>query len=131
MTVQLAFFISPCGRDTVNSVGIIPRHLPFTSSNASIRIFRHALSLDEHRAKFRPNFYHWSAGTEGTKTEEMPKADVKNGKSGEKQSDQARANEDDIDGNETRKIGTDVLEVWFAGCHTGAFHNVACLSAYL
>ena len=36
-------------RDTVNSVGIIPRRLPFTKVNDSIRYFRHALSLDERR----------------------------------------------------------------------------------
>ncbi|KAF9525477.1 hypothetical protein CPB83DRAFT_859310 [Crepidotus variabilis] len=45
--------------DTVASVGIISgRTLPFTNSNSSIKTFRHALSLDEHRAKFRPNNYH-------------------------------------------------------------------------
>ena len=36
-------------RDTVNSVGIIPRTLPFTKTNDNIRYFRHALSLDERR----------------------------------------------------------------------------------
>ncbi|KAF6754906.1 hypothetical protein DFP72DRAFT_897990 [Ephemerocybe angulata] len=45
--------------DTVASVGVIMgRTLPFTNSNSSIRTFRHALSLDEHRARFRPNLYH-------------------------------------------------------------------------
>ncbi|KAG8914963.1 hypothetical protein FRC01_003850, partial [Tulasnella sp. 417] len=44
--------------DTVSSVGIKGRHLPFTSSNTIIRTFRHALSLDEHRAKFQPNPWH-------------------------------------------------------------------------
>ena len=42
--------ISPVPRDTVSSVGIIPRRLPFTKANNKIRYFRHALSLDEHRA---------------------------------------------------------------------------------
>ena len=36
-------------RDTVSSVGIIPRTLPFTTANNSIRYFRHAMSLDERR----------------------------------------------------------------------------------
>ena len=47
-------------RDTVCSVGIVPpsHTLPFTSSNTSIRYFRHAISLDEHRAKFKANYYH-------------------------------------------------------------------------
>ena len=36
-------------RDTVSSVGVIPRRLPFTKVNDNIRYFRHALSLDECR----------------------------------------------------------------------------------
>ncbi|TFK34711.1 hypothetical protein BDQ12DRAFT_726579 [Crucibulum laeve] len=48
--------------DTVASVGVVmSRTLPFTNSNSSIKTFRHALSLDEHRTKFRPNSYHRSA----------------------------------------------------------------------
>jgi uncharacterized protein (DUF2235 family) len=49
-------------RDTVNSVGIIPRHLPFTTSNTVVRIFRHAISLDERRSKFKQNC--WNRPTE-------------------------------------------------------------------
>ena len=47
-------------RDTVSSVGVVPRRLPFTKVNDNIRYFRHALSLDERRAyvfflfKYRP-----------------------------------------------------------------------------
>lgn len=44
-------------RDTVASVGLIPRRLPFTKSNSVICTFRHAISLDEHRAKFKANLY--------------------------------------------------------------------------
>ena len=49
--------------DTVASVivpskGIVPRfrleELPFTHSNPSVRVFRHALSIDERRRMFRP-----------------------------------------------------------------------------
>ncbi|KAH9478760.1 hypothetical protein JR316_0009221 [Psilocybe cubensis] len=44
--------------DTVNSVGIISaRKLPYTASNSSVRTFRHAVSLDEHRARFRSNMW--------------------------------------------------------------------------
>ncbi|KAI4517926.1 hypothetical protein K525DRAFT_242848 [Schizophyllum commune Loenen D] len=43
--------------DTVASVGIIPKRLPFTLSNTHIRYFRHALALDEHRVRFQPSFY--------------------------------------------------------------------------
>ncbi|PBK63035.1 hypothetical protein ARMSODRAFT_1088822 [Armillaria solidipes] len=45
--------------DTVDSVGIVPRRLPFTTSNTIIRTFRHAISLDEHRAKFKANLWNW------------------------------------------------------------------------
>ncbi|CAE6409883.1 putative protein YEL023C [Rhizoctonia solani AG-1 IB] len=45
--------------DTVSSVGLLwPRHLPFTSSNSIVKRFRHAVSLDEHRAKFKQNVWH-------------------------------------------------------------------------
>ncbi|KAF8868076.1 hypothetical protein CPB84DRAFT_1451507 [Gymnopilus junonius] len=43
--------------DTVDSVGIIPRRLPFTTSNTIVRTFRHAVSLDERRAKFKANLW--------------------------------------------------------------------------
>lgn len=44
--------------DTVASVGFIPRILPFAkTNNRSVRYFRHALALDERRAKFKAN--HW------------------------------------------------------------------------
>ena len=64
-------------RDTVASVGLLyGRNLPFTTNNDAIRVFRHALSLDEvrihyhrrdsehptsplqHRARFQPNLFH-------------------------------------------------------------------------
>jgi len=44
-------------RDTVSSVGIVPRSLPYSSQNDGVKIFRHALALDECRARFRPNIW--------------------------------------------------------------------------
>jgi uncharacterized protein (DUF2235 family) len=45
--------------DTVQSTGVLwSRSLPFSDSNTLIKTFRHALALDEHRVKFRPNLYH-------------------------------------------------------------------------
>ncbi|KAI0769028.1 hypothetical protein BD413DRAFT_87062 [Trametes elegans] len=45
--------------ETVSSVGVLmSRTLPFTSTNATIKKFRHALALDEHRVRFLPNYYH-------------------------------------------------------------------------
>ncbi|KAL3426797.1 sporulation associated protein [Phlyctema vagabunda] len=40
--------------DCVASVGFIPRKLPFSKSpTSSLHYFRHAMALDEHRAKFK------------------------------------------------------------------------------
>ena len=73
-------------RDTVNSVGLIPRRLPFTTSNTIIRTFRHAVSLDERRAKFkanlwnRPNPVEATLGVDGQKPEVKFKAHRPNAK---------------------------------------------------
>ena len=47
-----------CNRDTVNSVGLFSRRLPFTTNNPIVRTLRHAIALDERRAKFKAN--HWN-----------------------------------------------------------------------
>ncbi|KAI0778877.1 hypothetical protein BD413DRAFT_465419 [Trametes elegans] len=116
--------------DTVSSVGVIPKTLPFTSSNTAIRVFRHALSLDEHRARFKANLYQHPTDHEaarGTRAGDMPKSDTtwatrvgvvedpkKHDSRIRKQHRYERqfsAGDPDSDGQ------TDVLEVWFAGCH--------------
>ena len=38
-------------------MGLIPRRLPFTTSNTIVRTFRHAIALDERRAKFKANLW--------------------------------------------------------------------------
>ncbi|GJJ14558.1 hypothetical protein Clacol_008823 [Clathrus columnatus] len=123
-------------RDTVNSVGLIPHRLPFTSSNSSIRTFRHAVSLDEHRVKFKANLYNRPTAKEanlGTKPGEMPKSGTpgddtiiaenpsthdipKHQRARTKSS--WRINEAIFDAKDPSAVQkTDVLEVWFAGCH--------------
>ncbi|KAF8169605.1 hypothetical protein K438DRAFT_1909489 [Mycena galopus ATCC 62051] len=115
--------------DTVNSVGLTPKQLPFTRSNNSIRTFRHAMSLDEHRAKFQPNPWHNHNNKEkelGTHTPPvaptlqykppqpeftLPVAKIKTHFTTVTQSD----DEDDKEPKACRE--TDVAEVWFAGCH--------------
>ena len=87
--------------DSVASVGFIPRKLPLSSNPAcQSGYFRHAIALDEHRAKFKPCRYQKSA----------QKA--------------VEAGEVKVMHNDPE---TDVLEVWFAGCHAdvggGAVHN--------
>lgn len=49
---------SQCTRDTVSSVGIIPRHHRGISINYAVNHVRHALALDERRARFRPVVWH-------------------------------------------------------------------------
>ncbi|KAI0271808.1 hypothetical protein BGY98DRAFT_1091085 [Russula aff. rugulosa BPL654] len=85
--------------DTVGSVGVIMgRSLPFVDVNTTIRVFRQALSLDEHRGKFRPNLYHRGVD----KSSKLPVA---------KDGTQTGPGADEI-------FQTDVSEVWFAGCHS-------------
>lgn len=42
----------------MSSVGIIPRTQPYTSVNYAVKTFRHALALDECRARFRPKTWY-------------------------------------------------------------------------
>ncbi|KAJ7053865.1 hypothetical protein C8F01DRAFT_503659 [Mycena amicta] len=60
--------------DTVSSVGFVPRRLPFTRSNTHVRYFRHAIALDEHRARFLPSFWHRVEAALGVAHGEMPKS---------------------------------------------------------
>ncbi|KAF8226438.1 hypothetical protein L208DRAFT_1301875 [Tricholoma matsutake] len=105
--------------DTVNSVGLIPRRLPFTTSNTIVRTFRHALSLDERRAKFkanlwnRPNTVEAKLGVEGQKPQK-PNNPKPNGHSKFRQPN-LRAMEKKYSGSSGKP--TDIEEVWFAGCH--------------
>lgn len=107
-------------RDTVSSVGLIPKRLPFTKSNTAVRYFRHAISLDEHRAKFKANHWQLSPPHEhklGTKRGEMPRSNQhhphRHHHDGKVSSRHLEREYDD------RITETDVLEVWFAGCHCG------------
>ncbi|KAF8587599.1 hypothetical protein K439DRAFT_1385725 [Ramaria rubella] len=92
--------------DTVSSVGALwSRHLPFTSSNTIIKYFRHALSLDEHRAKFQPNTWHRDAPNSAAASDDPEHGSC--------------VSDPNEKGGVPDQPGppTDVLEVWFAGCH--------------
>jgi uncharacterized protein (DUF2235 family) len=107
-------------RDTVASVGLVLKRLPFTESNASVKYFRHAISLDEHRSKFHPSFWHHSTGEDdklGVQQGEMPKRR-------RKYSDHSLENLERTHTAE-RDAVTDVEEVWFAGCHAGNHISVS------
>ncbi|KAJ7481689.1 hypothetical protein FB451DRAFT_134549 [Mycena latifolia] len=123
--------------DTVDSVGLIPRRLPFTTSNTIIHTFRHAVSLDERRAKFQANLWNFPSDKEkqlGTHTPPgtptlptLPKqgytlprpalaAHFKTSTTPDDNVEQTKFETAYAHRNrKTRK--TDVLEVWFAGCH--------------
>ncbi|PWN31518.1 uncharacterized protein FA14DRAFT_127492 [Meira miltonrushii] len=113
--------------DTVTSVGVIPKTLPFAKTNRSVRYFRHALALDERRAKFKPN--RWTQRDELRRTEEEegghqdePEHVLDADSSTFERALNAhhkRASLLDIDRKEFGDYGqpTDVLEVWFLGGH--------------
>ena len=128
-------------RDTVDSVGIIPKRLPFTTSNTIVRTFRHAVALDERRAKFkanlwnRPNAEETRLGRESpiprpirqTSFDEPPNPSMTQLKSGKTPSNAAversmrKEDEDDKKLNTLERLYsergetmTDIEEVWFA-----------------
>ncbi|PBK84150.1 hypothetical protein ARMGADRAFT_943805 [Armillaria gallica] len=116
--------------DTVNSVGIVPRRLPFTTSNTIIRTFRHAVSLDEHRAKFKANLWNWPSARElklSTKTSPLSSQDNTMDSSVhipemEPGIEWSPDDEEDLQKSERLHSSpaaqhTDIEEVWFAGCH--------------
>ncbi|KAJ3536344.1 hypothetical protein NM688_g6852 [Phlebia brevispora] len=132
--------------DTVASVGLFPRRLPFTTSNTAVKTFRHAVSLDERRAKFKANLFNRPTEAEvelGVRAGEMPKSvhptiqsntlpvrvvydgddddddddngdGIKKGEGSRRWQREMEKRFSKLDGN---LLETDVLEVWFAGCH--------------
>ncbi|KAH8108020.1 hypothetical protein BXZ70DRAFT_29652 [Cristinia sonorae] len=119
--------------DTVGSVGLTSRRLPFVSSNSAIRYFRHAVSLDERRAKFKANLYNRPTEEEdklGVQPGEMPKSGgatpslVTLVKKWQSRKSETQVEEEEQAREESRfsrqdynTLHTDVREVWFAGTH--------------
>ncbi|KAF8643150.1 hypothetical protein AX16_009194 [Volvariella volvacea WC 439] len=112
--------------DTVNSVGLIPRRLPFTTSNTIVKTFRHALALDERRAKFKPKHWRHRKPKEAMMSitdqhiEQLKKDKEK--KRNQKDKDHHPHRQNTLKAMEMRyrrdpTEPTDVKEVWFAGCH--------------
>lgn len=130
--------------DTVASVGVVMgRTLPFSNANRGIKIFRHALSLDEHRAKFQPNLYHRPGPTDASEDQNLrtgpetgdltfaaPESSTPDepqhqasfgytlsptGTSFTENKDTGKAYAPVM---EEQVIPADVLEVWFSGCHS-------------
>jgi hypothetical protein len=123
-------------RDTVDSVGLIPRRLPFTQVDNDIRYFRHALSLDKHlpwvdisfvilknkgphcRKLVVSNPVHGTTEhtmiTKGIKSHEMPRSKRHTVHTHRTHAGRLGHLERQFSEDET---ATDVEEVWFAGCH--------------
>lgn len=92
-------------RDTVNSVGLFPRRLPFTSENNGVRVYRHAVALDEHRAKFMANLTPDSGGAE--EDHKLKKR--------RREKLRKRPTLRELEKRWSDHASTDVLEVWFSG----------------
>jgi len=106
--------------DTVCSVGLLPHTLPFTASNTAIRYFRHAISLDEHRAKFKANHYHLRSPEDekGTKLGEMPRSNQRHPHYHRLQDHHNHKGKSQYEAEyEGKHTETNVHEVWFSGCH--------------
>ncbi|KAF8625618.1 hypothetical protein AX17_006803 [Amanita inopinata Kibby_2008] len=101
--------------DTVSSVGIFGRHLPFSTSNTSIRTFRHAVSLDERRAKFKANL--WNRPEE--KELKYSGFDASNPMNSLNSTEDCKLciEDEEIGYVKDPTRPTDVKEVWFSGCH--------------
>lgn len=108
-------------RDTVRSVGLVSRTLPFVESNTAIKTFRHAVSLDERRVKFRPRLY---GDVKASPTDDIVKRDTEDAaESAERKRWQQRARGKKAESTTVSQTlrQTDWDEVWFAGCHIGEF----------
>ncbi|KAK2467677.1 hypothetical protein APHAL10511_000532 [Amanita phalloides] len=95
--------------DTVSSVGLIPQMHPYTSINYAVKTFRHALALDERRARFRPNV--WNEMTPDREQEldiDLPEPSSFSG---------SDSNRDAFTYVPPDRDYADTNEVWFSGCH--------------
>ncbi|KJA24882.1 hypothetical protein HYPSUDRAFT_76229 [Hypholoma sublateritium FD-334 SS-4] len=96
--------------DTVSSVGIFPQGHPYTSINYAIKTFRHALALDERRARFRPQT--WNEPT----VEQEQDLDVDDPLTIMKPRGKTSTNTWVYQPPD--RTTADVKEVWFAGAHS-------------
>lgn len=128
--------------DSVASVGLIPRQLPLSSTPTNkSRYFRHAMALDERRAKFKVCRHQTKTWDQINKKRASPIAAA--AKSAEAEVEELLPNyksQDDVPPKYLQRRGThnhpnltneeyedimrqeapfetDVLEVWFAGAH--------------
>lgn len=131
--------------DCVASVGLIPRKLPFSKSPTnSIHYFRHAMALDEHRAKFKvcqwlhqdpdltPEELERRRSVDDTPMGQLKRTGIfdcfrprdENGnkisrgqKTAQQQALEAKFEAQEEANRRRKKVNTDSLEVWFMGAH--------------
>ncbi|KAL5496039.1 hypothetical protein ACEPAH_3132 [Sanghuangporus vaninii] len=119
--------------DTVASIGFSGRELPFAKPKRGdpgkedgIRVYRHALALDERRAYFTPNFKLTVDGPDEQTDKDVKFSDIKKYKEAgdEVRRKQIETREhvkysdvdDDLE-DERAVLRKQVREVWFSGCH--------------
>ncbi|KIK51064.1 hypothetical protein GYMLUDRAFT_252409 [Collybiopsis luxurians FD-317 M1] len=100
--------------DTVSSAGIVPKRLPFTNFNSIVRTFRHAVALDECRAKFEADWRDHPNKQQDLNISSMP-ANLHRHLPDHDEEDLLNALE--RKSSEQNNTPTDILEVWFAGYH--------------
>jgi uncharacterized protein (DUF2235 family) len=132
-----SFPVCTLDRDTVESVGLLRSpELPFATSNTIVKTFRHALALDEHRAKFQPNRWNRtnakeaSYGTDGVASGAA--AELLNAQAAvartKTPTDLQLSTVKELEEKCAGQRISDIKEVWFAGCHCGACLTVALQS---
>jgi uncharacterized protein (DUF2235 family) len=115
--------------DSVASVGFIPRQLPLSSTPSNkVRYFRHAMALDERRAKFKV-CRHQIKDSEGwevsakepalllSEDEDDSPPRVSHKRFGQDFHPNVTDEEYERLAETQAVLDTDVLEVWFAGAH--------------
>ena len=135
-------------RDTVDSVGLVPKSLPFTTSNTIVRTFRHALSLDERRVKYKANLWNRQKLSEENlgdvqdppcspeKTRNSPMSDLQDEDMDKKHKRWSSEKESKLLSRferlyaEKEERPTDVEEVWFAVCFRDTFLSIILPNAF-
>lgn len=114
--------------DTVSAVGtMLPKTLPFPGNNHMVKTFRHAMSLDEHRAAFQPK--PWVRSVPGDELDSRREKGVQRigvvrslfGAVGDSAKRTLSTPETEPAVIVPPWKGTDCKEVYFAGCHSGKY----------
>ena len=113
--------------DSVASVGFIPRQLPLSSTPSNkVHYFRHAMALDERRAKFKVSRHQdTDYGTKhNSQTVSEEYEELNESTPGALRARYGKLYHPNITDEEYERLAeakepfkTDVLEVWFAGAH--------------